>query len=80
MNFEWYERQADNLVLLSASFGEGKANYLWLRPDDAIQPRSYVVLWNVELAEKLEDAVEEAVRPNSTVPLKKPSYRRGFEE
>ena len=45
MNFEWYERQADSLVLLSASFGEGKANYLWLRPDDAIQPRSYVVLW-----------------------------------
>jgi hypothetical protein len=34
----------------------------------------------VKLAEKLEDGVEEAVRPNSTVPLKKPSYRRGFEE
>jgi hypothetical protein len=43
MNFEWYERQADSLVLLSASFGEGKASYLWLRLDDAIEPRSYVM-------------------------------------
>ena len=80
MNFEWYEHQADSLVLLSASFGVGKANYLWLRLDDAIEPRSYVVPWNMKLAEKLEDAVEEAVRPNSTAPLKKPSYRRGFKE
>ena len=68
MSFEWYERQADGVVLLSASFDEDKAVYLWLRLDDAIEPRSYVVAWNVKLSEKLEDAVEEAMRRNSTLP------------
>lgn len=80
VSFEWYERQANSVVLLSASFDEGNAIYLWLRLDGAIEPRSYIIPWNVKLAEKLEDAVEEAVRRNSTVLLKKPFYRRSFEE
>jgi hypothetical protein len=79
-SFEWYEREADRAVLLSASFDEGEAIYLWLRLDGSLEPRSYVVPWNLKLAEKLEDAGDDAVRRNSTIVLKRPFYRRSFEE
>jgi hypothetical protein len=80
VSFEWYQHQTDGVELVSTSFDEGRAIYLWLRLDGEAAPRSYVMPWNVRLAEKLEDAVEEAVRRNSTVRLKKPFYRRSFEE
>ncbi|MDG2286479.1 MAG: hypothetical protein P8N43_13270 [Alphaproteobacteria bacterium] len=80
VSFEWYERGAEGAELLSASFDEGRAIYLWLRVDGAFEPRAYVIPWNVRLAEKLEEAVDDAVRRNSTVQLKKPFYRRSFEE
>jgi hypothetical protein len=43
-------------------------------------PRSYKIPWNLKLAEKLEDAVDDAVRENSTIVLKKPFYRKSLEE
>ncbi len=79
-SFEWYERGADNAVLLGVSFDEGQFIYLWLRIAGALEPRSYVIPWNLKLAEKLEDAVEDAVRKKATVILKKPFYRRSLEE
>lgn len=80
VGFEWYERGADGAEVLSVSFDEGRAIYLWLRLDGSSEPRAYVMPWNVRLAEKLEHAVDEALRRNSTVLLKKPFYRRSFEE
>ncbi len=79
-SFEWYERNADQAQLLGVSLHEGISIYLWLRLDSALEPRSYVVPWNVKLAEKLEDAVDEAIRRNSTIVIKRPFFRRSFEE
>ena len=50
--------------------------YLWLRIAGALEPRSYVIPWNLQLAEKLEDAVEAAVRKKSTILLKDPKSFR----
>ena len=79
-SFEWYERGADNAILLGVSFDEGQFLYLWLRIADALEPRFYVIPWNLKLAEKLEDAVDDAVRKKSTIILKNPFYRRSFDE
>ncbi len=79
-SFEWYERSADSAELLGVSFAEGRSIYLWLRIAGASEPRSYVIPWNLTLAEKLEDAVDDAVRKRSTILLKKPFYRRSLEE
>jgi hypothetical protein len=79
-SFEWYQRSADHAELLGVSFVEGQSIYLWLRIAGAFEPRSYVIPWNLKLAEKLEDAVEDAVRKRSTILLKKPFYRRSLEE
>jgi len=78
--FEWYERANDHAQVIAVTFDEGYKIYLWLRLPESLEPRSYVIPWNIKLAEKLEDAVDDAVRKNSTIILKNPFYRRSFEE
>ncbi len=80
VSFEWYQRSTDHAELLGVSFVEGQSIYLWLRIAGAFEPRSYVIPWNLKLAEKLEDAVDDAVRKKSTILLKKPFFRRSLEE
>jgi hypothetical protein len=80
MTFEWYEKSADRADLISVSLHEGEAIYLWLRLEGSFEPRAYVVPWNVKIAEQLEDAVEDAVRKNSTVILKNPFFRKNLDE
>ncbi len=79
-SFEWYERTTDKAELLGVSFKEGHSIYLWLRIAGAFEPRFYVIPWNLKLAEKLEDAVDDSVRKNSTIILKDPFYRRSLQE
>lgn len=80
MSFEWYQRATKKAVLLGVTLHEKESIYLWLRPAGAVEPRYYVVPWNVALAEKLQNAVREAVRGNSTVVLEDPFSRRSLEE
>ncbi len=80
MNFEWYERNVETAVLLGVSLREGKSIYLWLQLAGSVEPRSYVIPWNQRLAERLEDAVGDAVRRNSTIVLDNPFSRRSLEE
>lgn len=77
---EWYDNKVEKAEVLSVSLDEGQAIYLWLRLDDAVQPRYYVMPWAQSTAEELEDAIEEAARKNGTVILRKPFYRRSFDE
>ncbi len=79
MSFEWFHRGVD-AELLGTSLDEGRAIYLWLRLVGSVEPRYYKVPWNLRLAEKLEDAVDDAVRENSTIVLKNPFYRKSLEE
>lgn len=79
MSFEWFERNVD-AVLLGTSLDEGKAIYLWIRLADQAEPRYYKVPWNLKLAEKLEDAVDDAVRENSTIVLKNLFYKKSLDE
>jgi hypothetical protein len=72
MSFEWYEAARTKAVVLGVSLREGKSIYLWLRPEGMTEPRYYVVPWNLKLAEKLEDMVEDAVKRNATVVIANP--------
>jgi hypothetical protein len=80
MSFEWYQRNTSEAELLGISLDEGRAIYLWLRLVGSTEPRYYKVPWNLRLAEKLEDAVDDAVRENSTIVLKNPFYRKSLDE
>ena len=80
MTFEWYERATKKAVLLGVSLHEKESIYVWLRPFGSIEPRYYVIPWNLKLAEKLQKATSEATRGNSTVVLEDPFQRRSLEE
>ncbi len=80
MSFEWYERATRKAVLLGVSLHENESIYVWLRPSGSIEPRSYVIPWNLKLAEKLQKATRAAARGNSTVVLEDPFQRRSPEE
>lgn len=80
MSFEWLERNADQAIVLGVSLHEGKAIYMWLRLDGAMEPRYYELPWRQKLAEKLEDAIEAAVARRSSVIIKKPFARKNFKE
>lgn len=77
---EWFKRDAGKAEVLSVSFNEGRAIYLWLRVDGALEPSYYVLPWAQNTAEQLEDAIEDASRRNGTVILKQPFFRRSFDE
>lgn len=79
-SFEWYERQTEEAVVLGVSLHEGESIYLWLRLADSVEPRYYVVPWNLSLAERLEEAMDEALQSNSMILLKNPFYRRSLEQ
>lgn len=57
MRLEW--RTADKATVLAARMREGKAIYVWLQTGDASEPRSYVLPWNTQTAQQLQDALQE---------------------
>lgn len=78
--FEWFRRNVEQAQLLGASLDEGRAIYLWLRVDKDIEPRYYVLPWKQEVAEKLEDLIDNALRNNATIILKEPFIRKFMED
>jgi hypothetical protein len=79
IEFEWFRRNVEQAQVLGASLDEGRAIYLWLRVDQDIEPRYYVLPWKQEVAEKLEDLIDNALRNNSTIILKQPFIRKFME-
>ena len=76
IEFEWFRRDVEQAQILGVSLDEGRAIYLWLRVDKDIEPRYYKLPWKQEVAEKLEDVIDNALRNNSTVILKQPFIRK----
>ena len=80
MSHEWLQRNAGEATILGASLDEGKAIYLWLRIDDSLEPRYYVLPWQTKFAETLQDMIEEAIEEGATVKMTNPFSRRSFED
>ena len=80
IDFEWFEREALSAVVLGARFEEGEAIYLWLQLESSTQPRYYTLPWRQELAERLEQAVDDATARGSTVTIATPFSPKSLEE
>lgn len=80
ISFEWFRKDVEQAQLLGASLDEGRAIYLWLRIDQDIEPRYYVLPWKQETAEKLEDLIDNALRNNATIVLKQPFIQKFMED
>jgi hypothetical protein len=80
MQHEWFKRHVDEATLLGVSVREGEAIYLWLRLDDSLEPRYYVLPWQQQLAEKLQNLVDEAIREGASVRISDPFSRKAFDD
>ena len=80
MAHEWFKRHVDEATLLGVSVREGEAIYLWLRLDDSLEPRYYVLPWQQQLAEKLQNIVDEAIQEGASVTISNPFSRRAFDD
>jgi hypothetical protein len=80
MQHEWFKRHVDEATLLGVSLSEGRAIYLWLRLDDSLEPRYYVLPWQQQLAEKLQKLVDEAIRDGASVTISNPFSRKSFDD
>lgn len=80
MHHEWFKRHVDEATLLGVSVREGEAIYLWLRLDDSLEPRYYVLPWQQQLAEKLQMLVDEAIRDGAAVTISNPFSRKSFDD
>jgi len=80
MHHEWFKRHVDEATLLGVSVREGEAIYLWLRLDDSLEPRYYMLPWQQQLAEKLQNLIDEAIREGASVTISDPFSRKSFED
>ena len=79
MEHEWFKRHVDEATILGVSVNEGQAIYLWLRIEDSFEPRYYVLPWRRQLAEKLQNLIDEAMQEQAVVKLKNPFSRKSFD-
>ena len=79
MTHEWFKRSVDEATVLSVSFDEGNAIYLWLQLDGP-EPRYYRLPWRPVLAQKLQTYVDEAIRKGARVMIKNPFTKRSFDD
>jgi hypothetical protein len=79
-NYEWLRRNVDKVTVLSISFHEEHAIYLWVRLDGDLRPRYYSLPWSNTLAENLQDTLEEAVGQNGNVVLRNFFSRQSLDD
>ena len=72
---EWWQSAADEATVLGSTAKENSGIFLWLQLDDVEEPRSYVLPWSRELAQQLQDAMEEAEERESGVRMRLPFER-----
>ncbi|MDX2312485.1 MAG: hypothetical protein QNL90_00290 [Gammaproteobacteria bacterium] len=80
MQHEWFKRHVDEATLLGVSLSEGQAIYLWLRLDDSLEPRFYVLPWQQQLAENLQKLVDEAIRDGASITISNPFAHKAFDD
>ena len=80
LQHEWFKRHVDEATVLGVSFDEGRAIYLWLQLDSAVEPRFYVLPWQTELAQRLEDLIDEAIQGRALVRIRNLFTRKSFED
>jgi hypothetical protein len=72
IDVEWANAQADEATVLGAQLREDAGIYLWLEMAGLDEPRAYVLPWNRELAQQLQDAQRAAAKTGDAVHMRRP--------
>ncbi len=77
VKLEWWLNGANEATVLGSTMREGQGIYIYLQLDSTSEPRSYVLPWDRQLAEELQQALQEAEDNQSAVQMRlpfEPSY------
>lgn len=80
ISHEWWRRHVESATLLGTSLDEGRAIYVWLRLEGVSEPRYYVLPWRQALAERLQQATDDAIASNGRIEIRDPFAKRAEEE
>ncbi|MEE8204256.1 MAG: hypothetical protein V3R74_10940 [Alphaproteobacteria bacterium] len=72
VDLEWAFRNVTEATVLAASMRENEGIFLWLQIDGVAEPRSYVLPWDRQMAEELQDAQREAEANRNGLRIKLP--------
>lgn len=72
VHLEWWRANEKEATVLGSLMREGHGIYLWLQMADLVEPRSYVLPWNQELALQLQRALREAEKNGTSVQMRLP--------
>jgi hypothetical protein len=67
LRLEW--RTAAEAKVLAATMREGEAIYVWLETGKGAEPRSYILPWNMGMAQQIQDAMAEGERKGADVKM-----------
>jgi hypothetical protein len=70
LRLEW--RSPAKAKVLGATMHEGKAIYVWLQVGDSPEPRSYVLPWNMQMAQQIQDAMRRGHAEGTAVEVSSP--------
>ncbi len=72
IGLEWANLKVDEANVLGSQIREGEGIYLWLGIAGLDEPRAYVLPWNRDLAQQLQDAQRAAKKNRNGLKMRKP--------
>lgn len=69
---EWWRGQADEATVLGAKLHEPDSMYLWLQLASDPEPRAYRIPWSRDMAEQLQQALEQAEKQGTQARMRMP--------
>ncbi len=70
LRLEW--REATEAKVIGATMREGEAIYVWLEVPGADMPRAYALPWDLQMAQQLQEAMQEGQATGSDVQMSMP--------
>ena len=71
VDLEWWQN-AEEATVLGSQIQEDEAIHLWLQLPDLAEPRAYVLPWNRDTAERLQEALRAAEQQGGDVRMRLP--------
>ena len=72
-------QQANKAKVIAATMREGMAIYVWLEFPGSGEPRAYALPWNMQMAQQLQDAIQESQANGTDVNMSKP-FEAGLDD
>ena len=72
VSLEWWQGQAEEATVLGSQMREGQSLYVWLQLPGTAEPRAYELPWSQQIAQQLQQALEQAARNGTEARMRLP--------